>query len=137
MSMENRCFFLPIDWGGLLEAGYLCKLLSGEIFKAFLSIVHLPKLFFKDTSVESVAPFFRICWNILECFRIRRGSWYQHSVEACLTIRLCWPKDFDRLKFPTFLPPFQTRRNGRKKSEMDIFMKMPRHLVIELDSAQF
>ena len=107
ISIENRCFFLPIDWGGLLEAGYLCKLLSGEIFKAFLSIVHLPKLFFKDTSVESVAPFFRICWNILECFRIRRGSWYQHSVEACLTIRLCWPKDFDRLKFPTFLPPFK------------------------------
>ena len=32
-------------------------------------------------------------------------------------------------------PKFQTERGGWKNFEMDIFMKMPRHLVIELDSA--
>ena len=119
-----------------IGSDWLCKLLSRKICKAFFSIVHLLRLYFRQAAMECCPFFFRFVRH----FWSPGGSCYQNSVKACPTIQsLVWsgPKDFDRLKFPTFLPPFQTRRNGRKKSEMDIFMKMPRHLVIELDSAQF
>ena len=70
--------------------------------------------------------FFRHFWS-------QGGSCYQNSVKACLTIQV-WSQRFWSVEISDVSSPFS---NVGKKSEMDIFMKMPRHLVIELDSAEF
>ena len=97
-----------------------------------------------STSFGSISDF-RLLWSVAHFFRFVRNFWslgggscYQNSVKACPTIQsLVWSQRFWSVEISDVSSPFSNTALGGKKFEIDIPMKMPRHLVIELDSAQF
>ena len=94
-----------------IGSDWLCKLLSRKICKAFFSIVHLLRLYFRQASMECCPTFFRFVRH----FWSPGGSCYQNSVKACPTIQsLVWSQRFWSVEISDVSSPFS---NTAKRSK--------------------